>query len=95
MITPEIVEQYFPKAVRWATEMEKAILESGHRLSPEHKKDAEVIGIHRVDDVRTVVLNSIPLPTDPGLEQLVVETELITYKTSGITFGHESIGDLG
>jgi hypothetical protein len=88
MITPEIVEQYFPKAVRWATEMEKAILESGHRLSPEHKKDAEVIGIHRVDDVRTVVLNSIPLPTDPGLEQLVVETELITYKTSGITFGH-------
>ncbi len=61
----------------------------------EHKKDAEVIGIHRVDDVRTVVLNSIPLPTDPGLEQLVVETELITYKTSAITFGHESIGDLG
>jgi hypothetical protein len=32
MITPEIVEQYFPKAVQWVTEMEKAILESGHRL---------------------------------------------------------------
>jgi hypothetical protein len=33
-------------------------------------------------------LNSIPLPTDPGLKQLVEETELITDKISGMTFGH-------
>jgi hypothetical protein len=39
-------------------------------------------------DFRIFVLNSIPLPTDPGLKQLVEETELITDKTSGITFGH-------
>jgi hypothetical protein len=44
MATPEIVEQYFSKAVQWVTEMEKAILEGGHRLSPEHRKDAEAVG---------------------------------------------------
>jgi hypothetical protein len=88
MITPEIVAEYFPKAVQWLTEMQKTILERGQPVSPQSRKDAEEIGIHRVDDVRIVVLNSIPLPTDPGLKQLVVETELITDKTSGITFGH-------
>jgi hypothetical protein len=40
MITPEIIEQFFPKAVEWVTQMEKAILQSGHRLSAEHRKDA-------------------------------------------------------
>ena len=56
MITPEIVEQYFPKAVQWVTEMEKAILESGHRLSPEHRQDAEAIGVRQLDDVRIIAL---------------------------------------
>jgi len=88
MITPEIVEQYFPKAVRWATEMENAILESGHRLSPEHKKIAEAIGVRRLDDVRIIALDNIPLPSDPGLSRLATETGLITDKTVGMTFGH-------
>lgn len=60
MITPEIVEQYFPKAVQWATEMEKAILESGHRLSPEQRKDAEAIGVLQLDEVRIISLPNIP-----------------------------------
>ena len=66
MITPEIVEQFFPKAVQCVTEMEKAILESGHRLSPEHRKDAEAIGVRPLDEVRILALNNIPLPSDPG-----------------------------
>jgi hypothetical protein len=88
VITPETVAKYFPIVVNWVTEMEKAILEQGQRLLIENRRDAEEIGICRVDDVRILVLNSIPLPTDPGLKQLVVETELITDKTTGTTFGH-------
>ena len=88
MITPEIVEQYFPKAVQWVTEMEKAILESGHPLSPEQRKDAEAIGVRQLDDVRIIALDKIPLPSDPGLSQLATETGLITARTVGMTFGH-------
>jgi len=51
--------------------MEKMIIDRGQRLPPENKKDAEAIGIQRADDVRIFVLNSIPLPTDLGLKQLV------------------------
>ena len=88
MITPAIVERYFPKAVRWATEMEKAILESGHRLSPAHRKDAEAIGVRQLDGVRIITLDNIPVPSDPGLSQLATETGLITDRTVGMTFGH-------
>jgi hypothetical protein len=51
MISPEIVTQFFPIAVRWVSEMEKAILESGQQLSPQSRKDAEAIGVRRTDDV--------------------------------------------
>ena len=88
MITPEIIEQYFPKAVQWATEMERAILERGQQLSPQNSKDAEAIGVQRSGDVRILVLDGIPLPNDPGLRQLAAETELITDRTAGMTFGH-------
>ena len=88
MITPEIVEQYFPKAVQWVTEMEKAILERGQALLPQSRKDAEAIGIRRIDDVRIAVFRAIPLPNDPGLRQLAQETGLISDSTAGMTFGH-------
>jgi hypothetical protein len=88
MITPEIVAEYFPKAVQWVSEMEEAILEHGQRLPPEYKKDAAAIGIRKIDDVRVIVLETIPLPNDPGLKQLAIQTRLITDTTIGMTFGH-------
>ena len=88
MITPAVVEQYFPKTVQWAAEMERAILESGQPLLHQNGKDAEAIGVQRSKDVRILVLDGIPLPNDPGLRQLASETELITERTAGMTFGH-------
>ena len=88
MISPEIVTQFFPIAARWVSEMEKAILESGQQLSPQSKKDAEAIGVQRTDDVRIIGLDAIPLPSDPGLRQLAVQTGLLTDSTIGMTFGH-------
>jgi hypothetical protein len=88
MISPEIVTQFFPIAVRWVSEMEKAILESGEQLSPQSKKDAEAIGVRRTGDVRIIGLDAIPPPNDPGLRQLAVQTGLLTDSTIGMTFGH-------
>jgi hypothetical protein len=88
MISPEIVTQFFPIAVHWVSEMEEAVLESGQRLSPQSRKDAEAIGVRRPDDVRIIGLDAIPLPSDPGLRQLAVETGLLTDRTIGMTFGH-------
>ena len=88
MIPPEIVTQFFPIAVHWVSEMEKAVLESGQRLSPQSRKDAEAIGVRRTDDVRIIWLDAIPLPSDTGLRELAVQTGLLTDRTIGMTFGH-------
>jgi uncharacterized protein DUF4157 len=87
MITPEIVEQNFPKVVQWVIETEKAILEGGYRLSAEYRKDAEAIGVRQLDDVRILAVKKIPMPSDPGLSQLAIETGLI-LRAVGMTFGH-------
>jgi len=55
---------------------------------PENGRDAEAMGIQRIDDIRIVVLHTIPMPNDPGLQQLALQTRLITEQTRGMTFGH-------
>ena len=88
MITPEIIEENLPKVVRWVTEMEKTILQDGQPLSPQNRRDAEEIGVHRIDDVRVIVLDSIPRPGDATLRQLAEEAGLIIDGSDGMTFGH-------
>lgn len=88
MVTPDIVERYIPKALQWANEMQKDILERGQRLLPENRKDAEAIGIRGIDDVRVLLLDKIPLPNNPGLQQLALGTGLITDETAGMAFGN-------
>jgi hypothetical protein len=88
VIAPEIVARYFPIAAQWVTEMEKVVLDRAQRLTPENGKDAEAIGVQRIEDVRIVVWVSIPLPSDPGLKHLALETGLISNRTDGMTFKH-------
>jgi hypothetical protein len=88
MMIPEVAERYFPKAVQWVFEMQKVILERCQRLLPENRKDAEAMGIQGIDDVRILVLDRIPLPNDPELQQFAIKTGLITGETAGIAFGH-------
>jgi hypothetical protein len=88
MVTADIAERYIPKALQWATEMQKDILERGQRLLPENRKDAEAIGIRLIDDVRILLLDKIPLPNDPGLQRLALGTGLITDETAGMAFGN-------
>jgi hypothetical protein len=88
MITPETIEENLPKVVRWVTEMEKAILQDGQPLSPQNRKDAVEIGVHRVDEVRVIVLDSMPRPGDVRVKQLAEEAGLIIDQSAGMTFGH-------
>jgi hypothetical protein len=46
------------------------------------------MGIQGIEDVRILVLDKIPLPNDPELQQFAIKTGLITGETAGIAFGH-------
>ena len=86
MITSEDVQRNIPKAVQWVTQSEQACMEIGQQLSPQRKRDAQAIGVQQIGVVRVMVSNEIPLPNDPELRQLVLQSGLGSSK--GITFGH-------
>jgi len=86
MITPEDVQRNIPKAMRWVTQSEQACMETGQQLSPQRKRDAQAIGVQQIGVVRIMLSNEIPLPDDPELRQLVLQSGLGSSR--GITFGH-------
>src|SRR4029077_14083282 len=86
MITPEDVQRNIPKAMRWVTQSEQACMEIGQQLSPQRKRDAQAIGVQQIGVVRIMLSNEIPLPDDPELRQLVLQSGLGSSR--GITFGH-------
>jgi hypothetical protein len=88
MITSADVERNMPKAVQWVTQMEQTCMEIGQPLLPQNWRDGETIGIRELAAVRVMVLNEIPLPSDPELRQLAAQSKLITPTTAGMTFGH-------
>lgn len=85
--TGEQVERNFPKLVQWVTQMEQACLEIGQALLPQNRLDGEAIGIHEIGAVRVIVLSEMPTPQDSELRALAVQTNLISPKTEGMTFG--------
>jgi hypothetical protein len=88
MITFEEVQRNLPKAVQWVTQKEQDCMEMGQPLLPQNRQDGETIGIGELAAVRVMVLNEIPLPSDPELRQLAAQSKLITPTTAGMTFGH-------
>ena|ERR1700722_2622382 len=86
MITPEDVQRNIPKAMRWVTQSEQACMEIGQQLSPQRKRDAQAIGVQQIGVVRIMLSNEIPLPDDPELRQLVLQSG--PGSSRGITFGH-------
>jgi Domain of unknown function (DUF4157) len=88
MITSEDVERNMPKAVQWVTQIEQTCMEIGRPLLPQNWRDGETIGIRELAAVRVMVLNEIPLPSDPELRQLAAQSKLVTPTTAGMTFGH-------
>lgn len=88
MITFEEVQRNLPKAVQWVTQKEQDCMEMGQPLLPQNRQDGETIGIRELAAVRVMVLNEIPLPSDPELRQLAAQSKLITPTTAGMTFGH-------
>src|SRR6478735_6157308 len=86
MITSEDVQRNIPKAVQWVTQSEQACMEIGQQLSPQRKRDAQAIGVQQIGVVRIMLSNEIPLPDDPELRQLVLQSGLGSSR--GITFGH-------
>ncbi len=77
-----------PRAIAWVEAQSAAILRSGRPLSETEIRLARAVGVKRPEDVRVSVVDSFPLPDDPELRSVAVETGLLGPGMIGVTFGH-------
>ncbi|MBF0571164.1 MAG: hypothetical protein HQL12_04765 [Candidatus Omnitrophica bacterium] len=77
-----------PLACEWVESKEKEILKRGQSLSNELQVFSKKIGIKYPEKVRFLVVDTMPLPEHPLLQQACKETELISGNTAGLTLGY-------
>ncbi|MCW5297443.1 hypothetical protein DXT88_04575 [Herbaspirillum lusitanum] len=78
-----------PKAISWAQEREKEILNTGIPLTEYEISLAKRVGVSEPEKVRiSIVHGQLPLPSDLALRQAGLATGLFGPHMAGITLGH-------
>src|SRR2546426_12805153 len=84
-LTPQQLGMLLPLACAWASEQERAILQSGVALTAAQVADARRVGVTRPERVRLLQVPEIPMPSHPALAAAAAETRLISPSTIGLT----------
>ncbi len=77
-----------PGAIAWAREFSAGALRQGVALTPAQREIARRVGVARPEDVRVLVVDGIPLPTEPGLRGAALKVGLSSERAAGLTLGH-------
>lgn len=80
------IEQVLEKAVIWAEEQSKLILEKGTALNDFEIELARKVGVEHPELVRILEVETIPVPTDLELKKIAETTGLFNPSLAGITF---------
>lgn len=77
-----------PRAIEWVKVQSSSILKSGSPLNDLGIRLAQAVGVSHPDRIRVSVVQSLPLPDDPELRYVALETGLLGPEMIGITFGY-------
>ena len=77
-----------PKAIEWVNSQSENILESGSPLNDSGLSLARAVGVARPENIRILVVTKLPLPSDPDLQRVALETGLLGPEMIGVTFGY-------
>ncbi|WP_254597740.1 hypothetical protein [Burkholderia lata] len=61
---------------------------AGRGLTPSELVDASHVGVEAPERVRLVLVDAVPMPTDPVLRDVAVRTGLLSSRLSGLTLGY-------
>jgi len=84
----ELLPMLVPKAIEWANARSREILDSGTPLTEAELQLAILVGVSSPEKVRILNVSSIPLPDDPQLRSVALQTGLFGPGTVGLTLGH-------
>lgn len=91
MIDQKTFDRLAPLAYQWAKAQEAYVLDHGVSLTPRQRSDAELVGVQRVDAVRILVVDRIPLPEDKALADAARRAQIITDASRAVAIGHAII----
>jgi len=77
-----------PKAIAWAHEQSRLILQSGAPLTEKQTALAMQMGVAKPELVRIQFVSELPMPEDPLLRQITDTTGVIGPHMAGLTLGY-------
>ena len=83
-----ILPPLLPRAIEWVRAQSDSILESGRPLDDTEIRIARAVGVRAAERIRVCVVPALPLPDDPDLKAVALETGLLGPGMIGVTFGH-------
>lgn len=77
-----------PRAIDWVKSQSASILERGSPLDKQGLRLARAVGVSIPEKIRVRIVETLPLPDDPDLRSVALETGLLGPDMIGITFGY-------
>ena len=83
-----VLPQLLPTAIEWAESKSDEILSSGAPLSDPELRLARAVGVTNPDRIRVSIVPSLPLPENPELRAVALQTGLLGPGMIGLTLGY-------
>lgn len=87
-ITPELVKQLMPDAIKWVRDCERFIMQHGRELDPAEAAEASLAGVAFPKNIRVCFVPHIPRPSDGLLGVANQAIGLVTDSTGGLTLNY-------
>jgi len=83
-----VLPPLLPKAIEWANARSSEILAAGEALDATGLKLAAAVGVSDAARIRVSAVPALPLPEDPDLRTVALETGLLGPNMIGLTLGY-------
>ena len=83
-----ILPQLLAPAVAWAEMQSRQVAQQGEFLNAADLALAKRVGVKQPEQIRTKIVDQLPLPAEPLLRQAALQTGLLGPGMVGLTLGH-------
>ena len=83
-----LLPRLMPRAIAWAEAVAAHVASAGKPLDASGLSDAKIVGVQEPGRIRILMVDHLPLPSDPELQAAALQTDLLGPTMAGLTLGH-------
>ena len=83
-----LLPRLMPGAIAWAEALAAEVASEGHALDASGLSDARTVGVRKAEDIRVLMVDRLPLPSDSDLRTAALHAGLLGPTMTGLTLGH-------